>query len=540
MKRLTSRIAMATLVGLAFGVSGIGTAGAVDKGGTLNFVVAGEAPSKDAHRETTYAVIHPYAPFYSLLIRVNPKNPQSPTDLVCDLCKGKGAKVTDGSKTYTFRIREGVKFHDGTPLTAHDVVATFKKIIFPPEGVPSARKTFFKMVESVSAPDDYTVVFKLKFPSGAFLPAVAAPYNWVYSKKDLDTHGYNWHTNHVNGSGPFMFIQHQPGAFVEGKKNPNYHHKGQPYLDGFKAIIAKKMSVRIQSIRGNRAAIEFRGFPPKARDDLVAALGDKIKVQESDWNCELQATPNHTRKPFDDARVRRALTLGIDRWGGSAYLSRIAIVKTVGGVVFPGHPFAADKQELQQVAGYWSDIEKSRAEAKKLLAEAGASNLSVDYNNRDVDQPYKTVSTWLIDQWAKIGVNTKQTVRPTPQFYATLRKSHEYDVSIDFNCQSIVNPIADVSKFVCSAGNNYSQCKDDKLEQMYNNLLRAASAKDQRAIIRQYERRALDEQAHAFITLWWYKINPHRSYVKGWKIAPSHYLNQQLDNVWLDKKLLGG
>jgi peptide/nickel transport system substrate-binding protein len=538
MKRFTSRIAMATVIGFAFGVSGIGTAGAVTKGGILNFVVAGEAPSKDAHRETTYAAIHPYAPFYSVLIRVNPKNPQSPTDFVCDLCKGKVPKPTDGGKTYTFKIQQGVKFHDGTPLTAHDILATFKKIIFPPEGVPSARKTFYKMVESVSAPDDYTVVFKLKFPSGAFVPALAAPYNYVYSKKDLETHGYNWHTKNVNGTGPFIFVRHQPGALVEGKKNPNYHHKGQPYLDGFRAIIAKKMSVRIQSIRGNRAAIEFRGFPPKARDDLVAALGAKIKVQESDWNCELQATPNHTRKPFDDKRVRRALSLGLDRWGGSAYLSRIAIVKTVGGVVFPNHPLAATKQELQQIAGYWPDIEKSRAEAKKLLAEAGATNLTIDYNNRDVDQPYKVVGTWLIDQWKRIGVTTKQTVRPTPAFYANLRKSHENDVSIDFNCQSIVNPIADITKFLCSAGNNYSQCENKKMEDMYNNLSRSGSVKEQRAIIRQYEKMALDEETHAIITLWWYKINPHRSYVKGWKIAPSHYLNQQLDNVWLDKKLM--
>ena len=74
------------------------------------------------------------------------------------------------------------------------------------------------------------------------------------------------------------------------------------------------------------------------------------------------------------------------------------------------------------------------------------SNLEIDYNNRDVDQPYKVVGTWLIDQWKKIGVKVKQTVRPTPQFYATLRKKGDFDVSIDFNCQSVINPIADVSE----------------------------------------------------------------------------------------------
>ena len=520
---------------VAFGLSSqTATADTPEAGGTLNFVVAGEAPSKDGHREQTYALIHPYAPFYSLLIRVNPENPQS-SDFVCDLCVGDVPEPTNGGKTYTFKIHEGVSFHDGTPMTSQDIRASYDRIIFPPEGVPSSRKTFFNMVESVEAPDDTTIVFNLKFASGAFLPALATPFNWIYSKKDLEAHGFDWHKDNVNGTGPFKFVEHQPGAFVDGVRNDNYHHAGQPYLDGFRAIIAKDMAVRIQSIRGDRAAIEFRGFPPQARDDLVKALGDKITVQESDWNCVLLYTPNHARKPYDDPRVRRALSLAVDRWGGSKYLSRIAIVKTVGGVVFPGHPLAATNEELEQLAGYSRDLEASRAEAKRLLEEAGAADLTIDYNNRGVDQPYKVVGTWLIDQWANIGVTAEQHVRPSPQFYAVLRNSKEFDVSIDFNCQSVINPIADVTKFLGSAGNNYAQYEDQVLEDLYAKLARAPTVDEQRSIMREYERVALDEQAHLGVTLWWYKINPHRSYVKGWKVAPSHYLNQQLDNVWLDK-----
>ena len=520
---------------VAFGLSSqTATADTPEAGGTLNFVVAGEAPSKDGHREQTYALIHPYAPFYSLLIRVNPENPQS-SDFVCDLCVGDVPEPTNGGKTYTFKIHEGVSFHDGTPMTSQDIRASYDRIIFPPEGVPSSRKTFFNMVESVEAPDDTTIVFNLKFASGAFLPALATPFNWIYSKKDLEAHGFDWHKDNVNGTGPFKFVEHQPGAFVDGVRNDNYHHAGQPYLDGFRAIIAKDMAVRIQSIRGDRAAIEFRGFPPQARDDLVKALGDKITVQESDWNCVLLYTPNHARKPYDDPRVRRALSLAVDRWGGSKYLSRIAIVKTVGGVVFPGHPLAATNEELEQLAGYSRDLDASRAEAKRLLEEAGAADLTIDYNNRGVDQPYKVVGTWLIDQWANIGVTAEQHVRPSPQFYAVLRNSKEFDVSIDFNCQSVINPIADVTKFLGSAGNNYAQYEDQVLEDLYAKLARAPTVDEQRSIMREYERVALDEQAHLGVTLWWYKINPHRSYVKGWKVAPSHYLNQQLDNVWLDK-----
>ncbi len=510
------------------------------RGGTFTFMVASEVPSYDLHRETTFGVIHPVAPFYSLLIRINPDNPSASDDFVCDVCEGGIPEPTDGGTTYSFKIRQDVKFHDGTPLTAADVKATFDKIVFPPEGVPSARKAQMNMVESIASPDATTVVFKLKYPSGAFLPALATPFNAIYSKKDLDAHGYEWHTKNVNGSGPFVFVQQQPGSFTEAKRNPSYHHVGAdgkplPYMDGYKAIQAPKEAVRIQAIRGNRAAMEFRGLPPTSRDTLVESLGDKITVQESDWNCVLLVTPNHKKPPFDDVRVRRALTLAIDRWGGSEPLSRIAIVKTVGGVVFPHHPLAATKEELAQIAGYGTDIEKSRAEARKLLQEAGHPNLAFTLNNRGVDQPYKIVGTWLIDQWAKAGMKVEQKVLPTGPFYDQLRKKREFDVTIDFNCQSLVNPLSDVSKFVGSAGDNYAGFDDKQIEELFDKMNREPDFAKQREIMRQFEKRVLDDEATQFVTLWWYRIVPHRSYVRGWKISPSHYLNQQLDVVWLDK-----
>src|SRR5216684_5780912 len=129
-------------------------------GGSLIFMIPADAPpSFDAHREGTFATVHTAAPFYSVLIRINPDNPASTTDFVCDLCTGLPQPRDDG-RTYTFKIRDGVKFHDGSPLTASDVLASWNKLIFPPEGVTSARQSHFMMVEKVEAPDPTTVVFR--------------------------------------------------------------------------------------------------------------------------------------------------------------------------------------------------------------------------------------------------------------------------------------------------------------------------------------------------------------------------------------------
>jgi len=525
-------------------------ASSVKRGGTLNLVVGSKIPSFDGHAESTFGMIHPIRPFYSLLLRVDPNNPSSPTAFQCDVCE-EIPKPTNGGKRYTFKIKKNVTFHDGQKMTAQDVLATHNKIIFPQKGVPSVRKGFYGMVEKISAPDDYTIVFDLKYPSPGFLPALATPYNFVYSKADLEKHGMSWHKKNINGTGAFKFVQHQPGAFVEGKRREGYHHMGAdgkalPYLDGYKAISAPKMAIRVQAIRGNRAAIEFRGFPPKTRDDLVKSLGDKITVQEGDWNCVMGASTNVTdsadggpafHAAAKDTRVRQALTLAMDRYGGSKYLSKIALVKSPGGVVFPSHPLAATKSELAKMPSYNPDNETRWGMAKKLLADAGQTDLKFTLHNRAVDQPYKIVGTWMIDQWKKVGLEVDQAVLPSGPWYDGLRKKRNYQVGIDFNCQGVVNPVVDASKFISKdkSGNQYGGYIDRQLDDWYTAMNRESDPEKQAAIMRKFEKYVLWDKSYFMINYWWYKINPHRSYVKGWKQAPSHYLNQHLDQVWLDK-----
>src|ERR1700736_4104382 len=504
------------------------------RGGTLTYMIPADAPpSFDAHRESTFATVHAGAPFYSLLIRINPDNPAATTDFVCDLCTAMPQPTADG-KTYTFKIRQGVKFHDGSPLTADDVAATFNAIVFPPEGVLSARVANYLMVDKVETPDPATIVFRLKFPTAAFLPALANPFNWIYKKAILDKDPH-WYEKNILGTGPFKFAHYETGQSVSGVRNPDYYQPGLPYLDGFVAIYADKQATRIDALRSDRAAIEFRGISPSARDELVGALGDKILFQEGDWDVGSAITPNHKKKPFDDVRIRRALTLAVDRWGGAPALSKIAIVHTVAGIVFPGSPLAATKQELEQIAGYWPDIEKSRTEARRLLKEAGAEGLSFELLNRNVDQPYKYVGTWLIDEWSKVGLKVTQRMMPTGPWLEAMRNG-DFEVVSAANCHGVPNPVLDVQRYLPGSvfNGNYGQYEDPTEVALYDKMLRETDFTKQRALMRDFEKHVLDSEAHEMMMIWWYRIIPYRSYVKGWKISPSHYLNQDLSTIWLD------
>jgi len=499
-------------------------------GGELIFPVPSEPPSYDGHREETFGLIHPIAPFYNTLLRVDPTDP-SGTKPVPDLAES--WTVTNDGLTYTFRLRKGVKFHDGSEMTSKDVKASYDKIIFPPPGVGSSRKGQYDVVEAVEAPDPYTVRFHLKWRSPSFLLSLASPWNFIY-KADILAKDIHWYEKNIVGTGPFVFVEHVRGSHLVGKKNPNYWDKGKPYLDGFRALFISSSSAQVAAIRGGRAHIQFRGFSPADRDSLVAALGDKIKVQESPWDCILLGAINHNKKPFDDKRVRRALTLALDRYEGSKSLSKIAIVKEVAGIQVPGTPFATPPDELAKLAGYWKDINASRAEARRLLKEAGAEGLSFTFKNRGIPMPYEPLAIWMIDQWRQIGLNVNHEVIEPAAYFSVLRKG-DFEVAMDFQCGYIVEPDLDIYKFISSDKNpaNYGAYNDRALDELYVKQSRASDPEERKRYIRQFEKRLLDEEAHYFMTLQWHRIIPHSSKVKGWQITPSHYLNNQLDTVWL-------
>jgi peptide/nickel transport system substrate-binding protein len=500
-------------------------------GGELTFVVPGEPPSYDAHREETFALIHPAAPHYNTLLRIDPLDPTG-TRVVGDLATS--WTVSSDRRTYVVRLRRGVKFHDGSEMTSRDVRATYEKIINPPPGITSARKGEYLQIETVQAPEPYIVAFKLKWPSPSFIHSLASPWNWIY-KADILERDVRWYEKNIMGTGPFVFVEQVKGSRWVGRRNPEYWDRGKPYLDGYQALFIRDDAAQASAIRSGRAHIQFRGFSPAQRDDIVRALGEKITVQESPWNCGLVVAINHEKEPFHDPRVRRALSLALDRYRATGALSKTAIVREVAGAQVPGSPFATPPAELMKLAGYWRDIRESRSEARRLLAAAGVPDgFSFVLKNRDIPMPYQHIGTWLVDEWRRIGLKVRHEIQDSGQYFKDLRAG-DFELSTDFQCGYVVDPDLDLYKFQSRGRSdaNYGRYTDPVLDDLYVRQSRTVDLDQRRRYIRAFEKRLVDDEAHYIYTLQWHRIVPHSSRVRGWTITPSHYLNNQLDTVWL-------
>ncbi len=497
------------------------------RGGVLLAVIGADAPTLDPHQEGTFATLQVVAPLYSTLLQIDPYNyPKIIGDVATDW------KISADGLTYTFRIRSDVRFHDGSPLTAADVKTSYDKIVAPPAGVRSMRKNAYTMVASVEAPDATTVVFKLKHPSASLLDNLASPWNVIYPKKYLDRDP-NYFLKNVMGSGPFKFKAYTRGSTFEAERNPDYFVKDRPHLNGYKFYVSPETSVRAAAIRSGRAYIEFRDLPLSEVEAIKRALGDRVTVQHTpligQWGIAIQ----NTIKPFTDVRVRRALTLGIDRYTASRVLFPLTGLRHVGALMRPGTEWAVPPAELEKLPGFGRDAERNRAEAKKLLAEAGYPNgFKVVLKNRNVKLPYQDFAVYVIQEWRKIGVEAENRPLETAALLADVRDHGNFELSVSATVEYLDDPDVFLRRYTTGDPTNVGRYSDTILDDLFARQTRALDPVERRKLIVELQKRVL-EQAYYMPGLWWTRNVVHWTKVKNYVAPPSHYTNQKLQDVWL-------
>jgi len=495
------------------------------RGGVLQFSVAAEPPTYDLHATGTFAVMHRVAPHYSTLLRFEPYNYPN---IVGDLAES--WEESPDHLTYTFKLHPNVRFHDGTILTSEDVKASWDRLRDPPPGIVSNKQPSFAKIARIETPDPLTVIFHMKEVDASIMDVFASPWNSIYSAARL-REDPNFPARNIMGTGPFRFVEHVAGSHWVGERFEGYFRQGRPYLDGFRAI-TMSTSAMVNALSGRQIMAEFRGVAPTERDRIVRALGEDALVQESSWMLHMICTFNCERKPFDDPRVRRALSLAIDRWGGSRALSRISQLGPVGGAVRPGSEWSATPQEMEQWPGYGRDMAANRAEAKRLLREAGAENLSFTLVDRSI-APYVTTGVFLIDQWRQIGVRAEHQQLELAAWYQA-QGSGSFDVFVDSFAQYSDDPTTVLVKYISSdrSPSAAARATDRELDRLFDEQARTADKEQRKRLIRQFEARMF-EQNYAVPILWWQRILVMNKRVRGYPMSPSHMVYQSLADVWL-------
>src|SRR6185503_4636099 len=461
---------------------------------------------------------------YSTLMRVDPAHYP---ELVGDLAES--WEVRDNNRSYVFHLRPDILFHDGTPLTSADVKASFDRIRNPPPGVVSVRQAQFADVDAVDAPDARTVVFHTKKPNASLLTLLASPWNCIYSAR-LMKENPDYPQRVVMGSGPFRFVSHVAGSKWVGTRFADYFRKGLPYLDGFEAYVVSSAALT-SALQGGQVMAEFRGISPAERDALKQAMGDRIKFQETVRLTNFQLAFNTERKPFDDPRVRRALTLAIDRWAAEPQLRRTTIAGVVGGLLRPGYAMARSDKALEELPGFGRDGAKAKEEARRLLKEAGQENLTFKLTNESIPNPFAAIAIYAIDQWRQVGVTVEQETLVASRWNAA-RLGGNFDVVVDFVAEFVDEPAVQFTHYLSHdlAPDNVSRAIDRTLDDLYERQLRATDLDERTKLVHDFEERVLRE-AYVAPVSWGYRITPLAAKVMGYITTPSHFLNQDLAEV---------
>jgi peptide/nickel transport system substrate-binding protein len=332
------------------------------RGGTLRIAFGVTTSNYDLQQGAANTVL---CHMYSTLVRLNLMDGLK--SIVPDAAQ-KFDVAPDGL-AYTFTLRDGMQFHDGTPLTSADVVATYNRMIFPPQGVVSLLKDRYSSVAKIEAPDPKTVKFTMKEPSAIFLLLLTDLTQGIYSKKTLDENNNDLRKVQVApGSGPFMFKEYKEGEKWTLARNPNYWNKDLPYLDALELINVAAWSDRGTAVLTNQADLSWN--VSKETWDEGAKRTDSITTNRVVTFGAYQVIMNVRQKPFDDPRVRRAVHLALNRQGliqAFATQEQIDLSRWVPH----GGTFATPQDKILTLPGYRVDKTQDIADARKLLADAG-------------------------------------------------------------------------------------------------------------------------------------------------------------------------
>jgi peptide/nickel transport system substrate-binding protein len=525
---------LAAAGGLLVALSVAEAAYAQKQGGVLKIYFFDSPASVSIHEETTAAGQGPVMGVFNNLVLYKQDVPQSGLQsIVPDLAS---EWSWDEDKTQlTFRLREGIKWHDGKPFTAKDVLCTWdlltgkssEKLRINP------RKAWYRNLEELTTNGDFEVTFHLRRPQPAFIALLASGFSPIYpchvSPRDMRSHPI--------GTGPFKFVEFKPNESIKVTRNPDYWKTGRPYLDGIEYQIIKNVSTGVLAFVAGKVDMTSPYY-------LQVPVLKDVKDQAPEAICQLVPVNvnrtvliNRETPPFNDPNLRRAIALSLDR---KAFVDTLTLGNgDIGGVMQPPPEgiWGMPPEMLKTLPGYDPDVQKNRTQARQIMEKLGYrpdKRLETKVSTRNV-QPYRDAAIILIDQLKEIYINGELEVVDTVQWYPKIMRQ-DFTVGLNLAGNGLDDPDQTLyENYTCGAEGNYDRYCNPELDQMVDRQSMEFDQKKRKELVWAIEKKLAEDAARP--VLWHNRTGTcWHPYVKGYTpMVNSVYNGWRFEDLWLDR-----
>jgi peptide/nickel transport system substrate-binding protein len=534
MRRLANAVARAAVALALLAVLAAWPAAAQKAGGTLHMPMITSPASMSIHEESTIAALGPMMGVFNNLVMFDQHVPQnSLASIVPDLARSWAA--SEDGKALTFKLRHGVKWHDGKPFTAKDVVCTWELL----QGKAkerlrvNPRKPWYSNLDAVTADGDDEVTFRLKRPQSSFVALLASGWSPVYpchvSPQQMRLHPI--------GTGPFKFVEFKPNEAIRVVKNPDYWKPGHPYLDAIEYTLMPNPATAILAFAAGKFDRGWQGI-------MSIPLMKQLKEHEPGaicttvpWNIPRQLIVNRAKPPFDNPELRRAMVLTLDR---QAFIDILGDRQgTVGGAMMPppAGSWGMPPETLHTLPGYGADIAKNRAEARAIMQKLGYGpdkRLAVTVTTRNAPA-YRDPAVLLIDQLKEIYIDGTLNTIDTTQWYPTVMRK-DYTVGLTVSENGLDDPDQQFyENFACGAARNYTGYCSPEVDRLIDRQSSEPDPRKRKEIVWQIERKLAEDAARPAI---FYPVSAAcwQPYFKGHTMMINgNYNGWRFEDAWLDR-----
>ena len=503
-------------------------------GGTLRLTHRDSPASLSIHEEGTNSVTTPMMPVFNNLVLYDQHKRQNSLDTIVPELATSWAWSEDRTKL-TFKLREGVKWHDGKPFTAEDVKCTFDLLLGKAKDKfrLNFRAGWYTNVEDLTTSGPLEATLHLKRPQPSILALLASGYTPVYP---CHVPPATMRTAPV-GTGPFKLAEFKRNETIRLVKNPDYWKKGLPYLDAIEYTIIPNRSTALLSFVSGRFDVTFPF-------EMTIPLVRDIQSQMPTAVCEVVTTNvstnllvNRDTAPFDNADIRRAMALTLDR---KVYVNILSEGQnSMGGAMLPSPEgvWGMPKEILETIPGFGADVEKNKAEAQAIMKKLGYGpdkRISVKVSTRNIAS-YRDPAVILIDQLKNIYIDGELDVVETAIWHAKIARK-DYIVGLNLTGSGVDDPDQQFfENYACGSQRNYTNYCNPELDAL---VIKQSSEKDLEArkkMVWEIDRRLQEDLARPIImhnrggTCWTPKVKNFAMMVN------SIYNGFRMEDVWLEK-----